>query len=181
MKLFLMLGAALAVLSSTSANAADVATISCVRDLLEPATVDGIAANASKTMALQDSSLDRALADKVYDASRVCQAKFNWSKDSRDLAALYAIAAVKFSGAHGILRADGDEPIRLETAFRALPVEMRDSLVSGRSSKQAADRFTSILRENRISPSDTMRVRHIMIFVFMMADVDHKRAAFASS
>lgn len=182
MKLFLMLGAAaLAVLSSRSANAADMATIGCVRDLLEPATVDGIMANTSKMVALQDFALDRALSDKVYEASRICQARFNWSKDSRNLAALYAIDTINFSGARNALRSDGDEPVRLEASFRALPDEIRESIVSGRSSKVAADKLVSILRENRIPLTDASRVQHVVIFVGMMVQVDHKRAAFASS
>jgi len=130
MKLKMFAGAALAYLVMPPAPllAAEVATLGCIAEGIDPSVPASLAEDLFVTTpeSAQQARNDAAI-DAVAGKAIACKEKHGWSDAAMEAGIAYAITALTLPAAEKALTGDGIDPVVVTRVFRALPAEMRAS------------------------------------------------------
>ena len=149
--------------------------IGCIEAKLGPAAMQRI---GDGVVAAADSGGDPARAldpdrDAFIDARQKCRNAGSWSPDATQIAVSYTQARATRLGAESALKRDGLDPARLATAYAALTVQNRESLVA----KASSGVLTAV---KAAAPRATTR-RHVLLYFSALAAVEFYPPHFAKA
>ncbi len=167
-----MLAAALLAPGTAWAASGDVG---CIEAKLGPAAMarigEGIAAAAGDRNAYAAAfNADR---EALLAARTACRTAGNWSPEAVRLAMSYLQARAAKLGAEPVLKADGLDPARLASAYAALPIQDRKSLMDKVS--------PAVVDMVKAAAPGTRERLHVMMLLTALAGIEFYPAEFAAS
>jgi len=136
-------GAVGLVLSASPAAAADIATISCVRDQTLPASIEALLESARQAARGQSGArTPDTLRNDLYDAARKCQKLHGWSETAAEAAAKYTFVALRLEAMRPIAEGMGIQYGNVTASLAAMTQSERDALLTGDQ-----DGLLALLRE----------------------------------
>lgn len=129
---------ALALAATTApAQAADLATIDCVIDKLQPALKTQIEADVTRNLGESGKkpTYDSAVGSGLRIAATTCAAEHGWSEAAVVAARIYTLAKLGWPIAQRVVAEKGFDAALLEDAFQALPEETRNKPLSADDAK----------------------------------------------
>jgi len=149
--------------------------IGCIAAKLGPAAMqrigDGVVAATDKgTDPSHALDTDR---DALLAARQACRVASDWSLDAVRIAVSYTQARATRLGAESALRRDGLDPVKLSTAYAALPMQDRKSLI-GRASPGAIKGLAAA------APQVSVR-RHVLLYFTALAAAEFYPSEFAAA
>lgn len=158
--------------------------INCIATKLDPSVVvrigDGVVALSDKAQPF-DASLD-ADRDAVIAARDACRKANKWSNDAADLAMGYFKAGAVVIGAERALVGDGFSLDALKTAYAAMSVADRKSIIIGpQITNVAMDTVIRLVDASKPDPAKRDRLlRRMTIYFGSMSAIEFYPAEFAT-
>lgn len=122
---------------STPAHAADLKTINCVIDKLQPALTTQIEADVTRNLneSGKKPSYDPAVASGLRIAAAACATENKWSVAAVSAARIYTLAKLGWPIAQRVVGEKGFDAAQLEDQFQALSEEVRDRPLTAQETK----------------------------------------------
>jgi hypothetical protein len=179
MKRWLAAAALPAWLLAAPAQAADIRTIGCALDRLDPAAAAALRAGQRDIVEKRPVPPIDSAREKLDVATRLCAAENHWSDAAIDIAYDFTFATVVLPVIEDAMRADGMDPRRAERAFQTLTVEQRGEFSrDGGNYGPPLRVLNEALAREGLSLA-TERLHHeVGLFASAMSAIDHDRLVF---